>query len=73
MIPNIVGKKAETYEPGSRPIFGQIRKNTGETDATTNADAAVANAAAYTSAADTNVMLMLMMMMLTMLPLLMHT
>ena len=42
MIPNIVGKKEETYEPGSRPIFGQIRKNTGETDATTNADAAVA-------------------------------
>ena len=27
-------------------FFGQIRKNTGETDAATNADAAVANAAA---------------------------
>ena len=39
------------------PFFGQIRKNTGETDAATNADAAVAavaNAAAYASAADTN-------------------
>ena len=33
-------------------FFGQIRKNTGETDATTNADAAVANAAACASDAD---------------------
>ena len=35
-------------------FFGQIRKNTGETDAATNADAAVANAAACASATDTN-------------------
>ena len=53
MIPNIVGKNGNL---GTRfpPFFGQIRKNTGEKDAATNADAAVANAAACASAADTN-------------------
>ena len=60
MIPNIVEKNGNL---GTRfpPFFGQIRKNTGETDAATNADAAVANAAACASAADKLMLLILRM------------